>query len=174
MYEVYVKHFYYLKKGEVKMENKFKPGDLVFEVVPNRKIRLVSLTSNNVKLYPVRSDDDSYTNEGYMFTLLEAGTPSLFHATPENRQALVTLYGEDAVPKIPLRGSELTKKLLEKQKYVICYVSDTSDDDARAKETAMAIGSYNGFFWLSNKHNEWRYAVPIDMNGNEITENYYD
>lgn len=156
------------------MKNEFKAGDLVFEVVPNRKIRLVGLTSNNAKFYPVRSNDDSYTNEGYLF-YDEDGTPSLFHATPENRQALVTLYGEDAVPELPLRGSELTKKLLERQKYVLCYVSDTNDGDCRENKRPALITCFEDGYFYDGKVEvtfvtTWKHAVPVDMNGNEITE----
>ena len=150
------------------MSSKIKAGDLVFEISNNRGIGLAKVSFCDKDLYPIKGILGGYTTDGCEFG--SDKIPSLLHATPENRQALVTLYGEDAVPKLPVRGSELTKKLLEKQKYVLCLTSDVSDDEARTKATAMPIGSYNGFFWLPNKHNEWRYAVPIDNNGNEITE----
>ena len=75
-------------------------------------------------------------------------------------------------PELPLRGSELTKKLLEKQKYVLCWAAVQSDDIARRHEELVVIE------FIDDKE-EWfvcvdgrgyNHAIPVDMNGNEITE----
>ena len=149
------------------MNSKFKAGDLVFEVSFLSGIRLVEVTNHEDPVYTIEGNGETYTENGKKFDDA-GGVPSLLHATQEMREKLVAIWGEDAVPKLPLKGSELTKELLKEQKYVLCYVSETSDNDARTKATAMAIGSYNESFWLTNKHCEWQYAVPIDNNGNEI------
>lgn len=74
-------------------------------------------------------------------------------------------------PELPLRGSELTKKLLEKQKYVLCLASDVSDDEARSNPYLVIVESYRGSFFDEVTNNSfYEFAVPIDMNGNEITE----
>ncbi|SJM37148.1 hypothetical protein A1019T_01119 [Psychrobacter pasteurii] len=153
------------------MKNEFKAGDLVFEIVPNKKIRLVELIPSSDDHYPVMSADDSYTDEGYIF-MHEPGTPSLFHATSKNRQALVMLYGEDAVPELPVRGSELTKKLLEKQKYVLCLVSHISDDRARSVNPPKLriVTGVDGDYFNTPGGILAEFAVPVDMDGNEITE----
>ena len=75
-------------------------------------------------------------------------------------------------PELPPRGSELTKKLLEKQKYALCLVSHVSDDNARRFNppklhivTGVESDYFNTLGGISAD-----FAVPVDMNGNEITE----
>lgn len=153
------------------MKNEFKAGDLVFEVSDIEGVSLTEVTTFDNKTYSIKGNSGVYTANGQGFGNLKS-VPSLFHATPENRQALVTLYGEDAVPELPLRGSELTRRLLEKQKYVLCLVSYIGDDNARSSNppkvrTVTAVEDDG--FTLANGGFE-HYAVPIDMNGNEITE----
>lgn len=153
------------------MENEFKPGDLVFEIRGGHI--LLGTLKDYGGILKLEGGYIAYTSSGCEFGDLYAGR--LFHATPENRQALVTLYGEDAVPEIPLRGSELTRKLLEKQKYAMCYCCDTSDDDCRKNKNIRIITCFKGGYFYSGKVDSpfvatWKYAVPIDMNGNEITE----
>ena len=154
------------------MKNEFKAGDLVFELTASKGILLTTICRVKSCEYYLSTDHATYTGQG-----VNAQLPisRLFHATPENRQALVTLYGEDAVPEIPLRGSELTKKLLEKQKYVMCYCCDTSDDDFRKDKNIRIISCFEDGYFYSGKVDSpfvatWKYAVPVDMNGNEITE----
>lgn len=170
MYEAYVKHFYYLKKGEMKMSNEFKAGDLVFEVSFLSGIRLIEVTNHDNPIYTIKGNSETYTENGKKFDDT-GGVPSLLHATQEMRENLVAIWGEDAVPKLPLRGSELTKRLLEKQKYVICWVNDKSDERARdwPHEICVVCAVEDGGFTLGDGGFA-EYAVPIDNNGNEITE----
>lgn len=78
---------------------------------------------------------------------------------------------QNEVSELPLRGSELTKKLLEQQKYVFCLVSDVSDEEARKHSMLAIIESYTIRNWFSEAGSGlYRYAVPVDINGNEITE----
>lgn len=157
------------------MKNEFKAGDLVFEVNFIKGISLLTLKGSRFGLNPelLFTPDNSYLKTGYEQDYEEL--PKLLHATPENRQALVTLYGEDAVPELPLRGSELTKKLLERQKYVLCYVSDTNDGDCRENKRPALITCFEDGYFYDGKVEvtfvtTWKHAVPVDMNGNEITE----
>ena len=156
------------------MKNEFKAGDLVFEVSDIEGVSLTEVATFDNKTYSIKGNSGLYTANGQGFDNFKS-VPSLFHATPENRQALVTLYGEDAVPKIPLRGSELTRKLLERQKYAMCYCCDTSDDDCRKNKNIRIITCFKGGYFYSGKVDSpfvatWKYAVPVDNNGNEITE----
>lgn len=170
MYEAYIEHFYYLKKGEVKMKNEFKSGDLVFEIDARNGVELTTLSATIDDTFSIQGSIIFYLSDGRKGPY--AAIPSLLHATPENRQALVTLYGEDAVPKLPVRGSELTKKLLEKQKYVLCWTAAQSDDIARRYEELAVIEFMDDreeWFVCVDGHG-YNHAVPIDMNGNEITE----
>lgn len=147
------------------MENEFKAGDLVFETLINGEMLLTKLSA--------RGDYVCTRHASYNHYGINEQTPicQLLHATPENRQALVTLYGEDAVPELPLRGSELTKRLLEKHKYVMCWVCQHSDEQARKWPQGTCIATAvedDGFTLADGGFAE--YAVPVDMNGNEITE----
>ena len=128
-YEACVRTIFYHKKGK-KVENEFKAGDLVFEIRGGH-IMLGTLKEHG-GLLKLEGGYITYISSGCEFGDLYAGR--LFHANRENRKGLVTLFGEDSVPKLPLRGSELTKKLLEKQKYVLCWTAAQSDDIARKYE----------------------------------------
>lgn len=155
------------------MKNEFKEGDLVYKVIERSKVKLDTLFRANPYINLCSEDDTTYLDDGRQGEW--DGIPSIFHATPENRQALVTLYGEDAVPKLPPRGSELTKKLLEKQEYVICFCSDTNDADCRKNKRPSLITCFKDGYFYDGKANvtfvtTWKHAVPVDMNGNEITE----
>lgn len=151
------------------MKNEFKSGDLVFEIDARNGVELTTLSATIDDTFSIHGSSIFYLSDGRKGPY--AAIPSLLSATPENRQALVTLYGEDAVPKLPLRGSELTRKLLERQKYVICWVNDKSDDRARDWPHLICVvcAVEDDGFTLGNG-GFTRYAVPIDMNGNEITE----
>lgn len=151
--------------------NEFKEGDLVFRLSRTKGVLLETL----------KGDDNDWLDIGGQkvdklgFLPHQYSIPYAIHATPENRQALITLYGEDAVPELPLRGSELTKKLLESQKYVLCYCSDTSDDDCRKYKSLLVVDCFEDGHFFEGGHsapfeNWWNHAVPVDMNGNEITE----
>lgn len=154
------------------MKNEFKVGDLVFEV-RGECIMVGKLTKRGENTVRLEGGSTTYIPSGNALGNKYMG--KLFHTTPENRQALVTLYGEDAVPELPLRGSELTKKLLEKQKYVICFCSDTNDADCRENKRPSLISCFKDGYFYDGEANvtfvtTWKHAVPVDMNGNEITE----
>ena len=167
-YGAYVKHFYYLKKGEVKMKNEFKAGDLVFEVSHGEGVFLTRLSETVQDTYEIRGQVMCYLHDGRYSTC--AVLPSLFNATPEMREKLVAIWGEDAVPKLPLSPQEITMKLLENQKYQLCRVSNHSTDWKHNKnlKAIVHIGVFGEF--LDSNGEGWTYGIPIDNNGNEITE----
>ena len=152
------------------MKNEFKPGDLVFEVSFINGIGLTETTTCGHPTYSIRGSSGVYTTNGLDYE--DGKAPSLLPATPEIRQALVTLYGEDAVPKLPVRGSELTKKLLEKQKYVLCLVSHVSDDNARRFNPPKLhiVTGVEGDYFNTLGGISADFAVPVDNNGNEIMD----
>ena len=72
--------------------------------------------------------------------------------------------------KLPVY-STVTGLNTAKQKYVLCLASDVSDDEARSNPYLVIIESYRGSFFDEVTNNSfYKYAVPVDMNGNEITE----
>lgn len=160
------KHWF--RKKEEVMSEEFKAGDWVFETLLNGEIRLEKL---NQKGENVSTKYASYNKDGINEQM---PISRLVRATKENRQALAVLNGEQAVPKLELTGGEAVKHLLGLQKWVLCWVSDDSEAHARegnvvalidCADTILPFGSfYDG-------GDDWDYAVPIDMNGEEITIN---
>lgn len=73
-------------------------------------------------------------------------------------------------PELPLSPQEITLKLLENQKYQLCRVSNHSTDWKHNKnlKAIVHIGVFGEF--LDNNGEGWTYGIPIDNNGNEITE----
>lgn len=169
-YEAYIRPLYHYTGKDMKMSNEFKAGDLVFEIDARNGVELITLSATISDTFNIRGSSICYLSDGRRGPYAEI--PSLLHATPENHQALVTLYGEDAVPKLPVRGSELTKKLLEKQKYVLCLVSHISDDKARSVNPPKLriVTGVDGDYFNTPGGILAEFAVPIDMDGNEITE----
>lgn len=151
------------------MKNEFKAGDLVFELDFVSGFKLTVLTAYIDPTYPLKGSSDLYTANGLDIDN-DTGVPSLLPATQEIREKLVAIWGEDAVPKLPLRGSELTKEFLKQQKYVLCRVSDYSDERARELNDVRTIRMAHCGEFLREDGEFANYAVPIDYNGNEITE----
>lgn len=146
--------------------NEFKAGDLVFVLSRTKGVLLCSLEAGeNDWLYANKQmiDEAGFLPHQYSLTYV-------IHATPENREALVTLYGEEAVPKLPPSPSEIAKKLLKNQKYIIASVSDESDESARECRNIRLIVSHNNDYFTDDMGGIYRFAVPIDFNGNEIME----
>ena len=80
--------------------SKFKAGDLVFEFNIVDYIGLYVLAeSNDEEGFPVETKYRMYTDEGRDY--MDDELPNIFHANPATYNALVTLYGEKAVPQLP-------------------------------------------------------------------------
>lgn len=145
----------------------FKPGDLVFELTTRGKVLLSKLGYMPLSDDCVSTAFACYNTHGINE---QVQASRLFHATDENRGALATLYGENEVPVLPLYGSDLTRKLLKTQKYVLCKVSRYSDGHARELEDVRTICSTLNSGFIREDGEFAHHAVPIDFNGNEITE----
>ena len=140
----------------------FKAGDEVY--CPSKDFNIHQLSSTvNSSTYPNRIDNWTLTNEGKLTPL--SVTPTIFHATPENKALLEALYKcEFESPK--LKGSDLTRKLLSEGKHVLCYVSDVCDLFSIDSEV-MVIQSYNELYFKS-VNNSWKYAVPCNDYANLV------
>lgn len=168
MYEAYIKHFYYLKKGEMEMSNKIKAGDFI------------ECDGAMYSDYWIGQKVKVHEDEHGLYVLGHKDARYRLHELSISKysdEAFAVCVGYSFVKKKPeplLRGSELTRRLLEKQKYVLCWVSDVSDEHAR--DTTLKLRTVSGIYdcWFILPDGGYvSYAVPIDMNGNEITENYY-
>lgn len=143
------------------MKNEFKPGELIYLVNRVDSVDLAKFKSTFGSKSVIAVDIET-GNEYYGYG---------FAATPENRQALITLYGEDSVPRLPLSPEELTLKLLENQKYQLCKVSNYTNKEWQSNNVLKAIvhiGVCDEF--IDSNGVGWTYGIPIDMNGNEIRE----
>lgn len=156
------------KTEKVLGKSEFKGGDWVFETKLTGEVSLKKLV---LKGNYVCTDYECYNNSG-----INEKMPilRLVRATTENRQALVTLYGEEAVPKLELTGGEAVKHLLKSQKYVLCQVSNFSETHARKGDVVALIDSADMYLPEGSFYDggdDWSYAVPVDMNQKEIVIN---
>lgn len=90
-----------------------------------------------------------------------------FSHTTENYEHLVALFGSERVPKLN-PATEHSKNLLDSQGMILGRVSDESEDDARENGGLVLISemTHAGFYVDAYA---WRYCVPYDRWGNEIT-----
>lgn len=158
----------WFRKKENVMDKEFKGGDWVFETLLNGEIRLEKLIQKGENV------STKYASYNKLGINEQMPISRLVRATEEKRQALVVLNGEQAVPKLELTGGEAVKHLLKSQKYVLCQVSNFSETHARKGDVVALIDSADmhlpeGSFYDGG--DDWNYAVPIDMNGDEIVIN---
>lgn len=152
----------------------FKAGDLVY------------LPYYTTLIIEIKSDED---NEDYPFYVLEkklprrhlinelgcdcseSKIPLVVHATQENQKILNKLYNVE-FEKPPLRGSELTKKLLESGwDCVPCWISNCSDEHAREYKCKDIVNFLKFDKFYSSNATSHNFAVPFDpRTGEELTE----
>lgn len=66
-------------------------------------------------------------------------------------------------PRPELVGSDLTRKMLaDGETSVLCYVSDTSDDQAVKGRITKYTNDYRGGWFRTNGIFPWGYAVPVE------------
>lgn len=160
--------FHWFRKKEKVMDKEFKGGDWVFETLLNGEIRLEKLIQKGENV------STKYASYNKLGVNEQMPISKLVRATEEKRQALVVLNGEQAVPKLELTGGEAVKHLLKSQKWVLCQVSNFSENHARKGDVVALIDSADmhipeGSFYDGG--DDWDYAVPIDMNKKEIVIN---
>lgn len=106
------------------------------------------------------------------------------HATQENYEMLCNLYPHikfEQPPKM-LTGSDLTRAMVDKGwKYVLCYISDSSDTHALERQTrtiAVITGTHEdhpSFFVYGSGKSFISHAVPFDPRTSEpLTEAVLD
>lgn len=154
------------RKKESGSNKEFRAGDWVFETKLNGEVSLEKLV---LKGDYVCTDYECYNSFGIneKMPILQ-----LVRATSENRKALVILYGEETIPKLEITGGEAVKHLLKSQKWVLCQVSNFSETHARKGDVVALIDCADTILPFGSFYDggdDWDYAVPIDMNGQEIT-----
>ena len=163
---------------------KFKAGDLVYDLRRNGAICEVVANPCNSTYYKLLIVYDNgryrtYTEDG-LFSVDDT-LPTLVKATEENREALVSIFGdifqklED--DKVSSDSENIIKELINKQGFAWCGVSNFSKNEAR-EEGGTRLCKIVSFDKDENFISEFcledgttfMYAVPFDPNtGNEIT-----
>ena len=87
--------------------------------------------------------------------------PSLFHVNEANRVKLESLYGTSFTNL----SKDIVKCLLEKQPYVVCWVSQTNKqpDSSCHKDVIYRVDDY----YFDGYDTEWTYATPFNPITNE-------
>lgn len=87
--------------------------------------------------------------------------PSLFHVNEANRVKLESLYGTSFTNL----SKDIVKCLLEKQPYVVCWVSQTNrqPDSSCHKDVIYRVDDY----YFDGYDTEWTYATPFNPITNE-------
>lgn len=107
-------------------------------------------------------------NEGIALCFTEEGklnpyefVPSLFHVNEANRVKLESFYGTSFTNL----SKDIVKCLLEKQPYVVCWVSQTNKqpDSSCVKDVIYHVDEY----YFDGYDTEWTYATPFNPITNE-------
>ncbi|MDP8173164.1 hypothetical protein QJU93_07310 [Pasteurella skyensis] len=166
------------KKEETTMEEKtFKAGDRVYYPEYTNKIcTLEECKTEETPLKILLNSSSSYS--GYNL-LTEKGcngisnTQKIFFATEENYKLLSQLYSNIEFEKPKLKGSELAKKLAKDQ-YILAWVSDDSEKEAR-RDRICDVVKYDSscIQFITEELVEWEFAIPVNLTKEgtvEITE----
>ena len=108
----------------------------------------------------------------------EVNPKYILHATQENYEMLCKLYPHIEFERPPLTGSDLARAMVDRGwKYVPCYISDSSDTHALARQTrtvAVITGTdkdHPSFFVYGSGKSFISHAVPFDPRTSEpLTE----
>lgn len=140
----------------------FKENDKVYCPIIGSDI--YTLGSADLLTHPVSIVNSAgiplcFTEEGK----LDPGefVPSLFRVNEANRVRLESLYGISFTNL----SKDIVKCLLEKQPYVVCWVSQTNKqpDSSCHKDVIYRVDDY----YFDGYDTEWTYATPFDPITNE-------
>ena len=140
----------------------FKENDKVY--CPHIGSDIYTLGSADLLTHPVTIVNSAgiplcFTEEGK----LDPGefVPSLFRVNEANRVKLESLYGTSFTNL----SKDIVKCLLEKQPYVVCWVSQTNrqPDSSCHKDVIYRVDDY----YFDGYDTEWTYATPFDPITNE-------
>lgn len=140
----------------------FKENDKVYCPIIGSDI--YTLGSADLLTHPVTIVNSAgiplcFTEEGK----LDPGefVPSLFRVNEANRVKLESLYGISFTNL----SKDIVKCLLEKQPYVVCWVSQTNKqpDSSCHKDVIYRVDDY----YFDGYDTEWTYATPFDPITNE-------
>ena len=148
--------------------HKLKVGDKVYVGLTGKIARVTKII------------DDDVVNVANKNNEVRAWISNICHATPENYERLQATFPdiEFEQPPKPLTGSDLARAMLDSGwKYVLCYISDSSDTHALERQTrtiAVITGTHKdhpSFFVYGSGKSFISHAVPFDPRTSEpLTE----
>jgi len=146
------------------MNEQFKAGDEVYCPYLGRKV--YKLDNFGVRAYPLTIEKKvSFTSYGKIS--VNHLKPDLFHATLENKALLEALYKcEFEAPK--LKGSDLTRKLLNEGNHVLCGLSVHGDGAAGNGTFVGLIVRFEDGCFIDGSNNPWSSAVPCNDYANLV------
>lgn len=140
----------------------FEENDKVYCPIIGNDI--YTLGSSDLLIHPVSIVNSAgiplcFTQEGKLDP--DEFVPSLFHVNEANRVKLESLYGTSFTNL----NKDIVKCLLEKQPYVVCWVSQTNKqpDSSCHKDVIYRVDDY----YFDGYDTEWTYATPFDPITNE-------
>ena len=153
--------------------NKFKIGDKVYYPTESNKVFTLEGTGCTVS-YPLRCGPRTFTKDGrYRVSDI---TPSLYHATPENKAKLEDFYGIpfEPAPSKPTSREIIKAMLARGDMYVCCWVSDHKQEPGYPCMYHL-ISDYDEdtaiFPYRTIRGDHWKYATPFNpRTGETITE----
>ena len=144
----------------------FKENDKVYCPIIGSDIYTLGIA--DLLTHPVTIVDSAdiapcFTEEGKLDP--DEFVPSLFHVNEANHAKLESFYGTSFTKPTNL-SKDIVKCLLDKQPYVICWVSQTNKqpDSSCAKDIIYRV---DDDYYFDEYDNEWAYATPFNLITNE-------
>lgn len=104
-------------------------------------------------------------------TITKYSNRRLLKATEANKRMLETLFGV-RVPNPPLEGKELAKKLLKRNKYLLCKVKNSGKYESKLKIIEGFVEDRDVFVDVDGF--EWWEAVAVGTDGKDIKDSGMD
>ena len=141
----------------------FKENDKVY--CPTIRSDIYTLSGSDLLTYPVAIVDSAgiaicyFTGEGKLTS--DELVPSLFHVNEANHAKLESFYGTS----FTTLSKNIVKYLLDKQPYVVCWVSQTNKqpDSSCVRDVIYRVDDY----YFDGYDSEWMYATPFNPITNE-------
>ena len=141
----------------------FKENDKVYCPILGSDIYTLGRTDLLTHPVTIVNSAHCFTEEGKLNP--DEFVPSLFRVNEANHAKLESFYGTSFTNL----SKDIVKCLLDKQPYVVCWVSQTNKqpDSSCGKDVIYRVDDY----YFDGHDNEWEYATPFNPITNEaITE----
>ena len=142
--------------------NTFKIGDKVYFPKDGNKVFTIEDDERSI-LYPLGFGGNTFTRNGRY--CISDTTPSLYHATPENKAKLEAFYGIpfESAPYKPTPKEIIQARLDSGELSVPCWVSSV-DKQPATRNTWMFIRQIvdEDQPFVDEQGSKWKYATPFN------------